>query len=564
MKPDRDYAIEKFPHPTLLHAFAALAHIEDRGVTWRSERGEDMARSFAALVLNARRRATWLRPHTSPGQPIGVALPNDMCFIETLFACWMLGALPVTLARPGLFGAATLERARHICEHAGIQYMITCPQEIAAFASLGGDVKLLEAPEQIDPALPAHLLDVERVKPSDAALIQYTSGSTARPRGVTLTHHNLARNCDVMTREFEFGSRESMTSWLPIYHDMGLIAELLVAIYRALPLFIMETQTFLQDPMSWFESITRHKSTITHIPNFTLSHSLRRISDAQLDQLDLSSMRALFLASEPIDPDLVARFTARFARAKLNPGAVGGAYGLAEATVGVTRTEPGEGLSFDHVCRDALADGHATPADQHTAHVARIACVGHLIPDHLMKIVSERGETLGARQVGEVWLSGASIMSGYWDDPVESEQALITDEAGRVWLKTGDLGYMVGDALHICGRIKELIIIRGRNYHPEEIERCAEQVEGVRAGQAIAFSVPADGGEQIVLVCETSLPEEAHEGLRAALRAAVTHTMGLTAHHVMLTPPNTTPKTTSGKRQRQLVKRLWLKHHGGA
>ena len=563
MKPDRDYGIDSTEHATLLHAFASRSDCHDIGVTFTDEEGRDHQTSWAELVTRARRRATWLAQRTriQPGQPVGLALPNDTTFIESLFATWILGALPVTLARPGLFGAGTMERARHIIEDAGLRHILCASADASDFADLDASLTVHTVDGPLDDTTPARAFDLGVITPSSPGVIQYTSGSTSRPRGVALTHHNLAQNCYYMTADYHFEPREALTSWLPFYHDMGLIAELLVTVYRRLPFYLLETMTFLQDPMVWLSSISRHRATISHIPNFALAHCLKRISDDELATLDLSHVHGVFLGSEPIDKRVVDAFTTRFASTGLSPDAIGGAYGLAESTVGVCRTEPMAGLRFDRVDRHALADGLATPADSSTPHTALVANVGRVIREHRVIIVDERGEELGERQVGELLVQGPSVMRGYWEKPGATARVL-SERGDGVWLSTGDSGYFVGDELHICGRIKEVIIIRGKNYHPEDLERAAELVDEVRPGQAIAFSVPGKETEQVILVCETTAPASEHPRIQAQVKAMVNEHVGVKVARVDLAPPNTTPKTTSGKRQRRLVRTLWMKMRG--
>jgi len=563
MKPNRDYFANTDQHKTLLHAFVALEGTSDIGVTCTNVRGDDSAFSWSSLVERARKRATWLQENANinPYQTIGLALPNDTSFIECLFACWMLGGIPVPLARPGLFGPQTLERTRHIIKDAGLKHILYVEEDLKHFTALDEAVELI-LPAPTDDCEP-FLFSSERFpcSPSEPGLIQYTSGSTSRPRGVVLTHDNLAQNCHHITVEHTFGPRESFTSWLPFYHDMGLIAELLTTVYQGLPFFLMEPMAFLQDPFSWLSVISRHQCTMTHVPNFALAHCVKRATDEQLSKLDLRCLRGLFLGAEPIDHRIVKAFIQRFKSAGLDPQAVSSAYGLAEFTVGATRGAPMQGLHFDTVDREQLAQGKATPADSNSKETKSIASVGKVIYGHQIMVANTQGQALQNREVGEIWLSGPSIMKGYWENNAATAEVLI-ERDGQTWLKTGDLGYLVGEALYICGRLKEVLIIRGKNYHPEDIERTAEQVEGIRPGQTVAFSIPGEASEQIVLVCETTEPESSYQALAQQLKSLINTQLGLKLQHVELQPPRTIPKTTSGKRQRRLVRRFWMKMRG--
>lgn len=564
MRPQHHHHVETYQHPTLLHALRSRAQLEDQGMTMITADGQELARSWATLIQRAQLRAGWMAQTlgVGPGMSVGLALPNDFRFIESFFACWMLGALPVPLTPPGLFGLGTLLRAQHIIEDAGARYILIAKEDAQDFEQLHAQAALI--PIEQEPAQgqwDAALLTLDQIKPSAPALIQYTSGSTSKPRGVTITHANLAANCHEMTINYMFKVNESLVSWLPFYHDMGLIAELLVSTYKGLPFFFMEPTTFLHNPWVWYQCIHDHQCTITHIPNFALAHSIKYIGAELVSQLDLSKMTNIVLGGEPIDAKMVERFVAHFAPAGLRTEIVGGAYGLAEATVGVSRTEPGEGLHVDRVDRRALATGHAKPAPPtQQEHVFELASVGQVIPNHEVIIVDDEGQRLEERQVGQLWVRGPSIMSGYWENQQASLEALHTDSQGHRWLKTGDLGYMAQGSLYVCGRIKELIIIRGKNYHPEDIERCVEQLDEVRAGQSVAFSIPGPDSEQLVILCETQAPQSEHEALRHKVRGLVAQELGLAAKHVDFLPPRSTPKTTSGKRQRRLSRQLWLNH----
>jgi fatty-acyl-CoA synthase len=286
---------------------------------------------------------------------------------------------------------------------------------------------------------------------------------------------------------------------------------------------------------------------------------LRRVRDEDLAALDLSRMQSMFVGSEPVDAALARRFLDRFAAAGLRPDVLTGAYGLAESVVGITRGDPALGLAIDRVDRGALGDGVAEPAAPDHADAIELVCAGTVIEGHELAIMDELGAPLPDRRVGEIWTRGPSVMRGYWGRDDASAEVLVHDDPAGTWLRTGDLGYTVGGRLYVCGRLKELIIVRGKNHHPEDLERAAERVPGVRPGQSVAFSVPSpSGAEQVVLVCETLADDT--DALARQVKREVAARTGVKVTHVTFQPPHTLPKTTSGKRQRRLVRTTWMRH----
>ncbi len=424
------------------------------------------------------------------------------------------------------------------------------------FEALAEDVTLVPVDASTGELL---LGDVVAPRPRDAALIQYTSGSTSRPKGVTLTHGNLAANAFGITDGFPYTDSPALVSWLPFYHDLGLVGALLASVMRDLPLFVMEPTTFLTDPRIWLGAMSRHQCTLTHVQNLALGHCMRRVRDEDLAALDLSSMQSMFVGSEPVDAALAQRFLDRFAAAGLSADALTGAYGLAESVVGITRGDPGLGLAVDRVDREALTEGHARPVGNDHPGALELVCAGTVIGGHELSIMGDHGAPLPDRRVGEIWTRGPSVMRGYWGREDASTEVLVQDDPAGTWLRTGDLGYTVDGRLYVCGRLKELIIVRGKNHHPEDLERAAERVPGVRPGQSVAFSVPSpSGAEQVVLVCETLVDDT--DALAALVKREVSARTGVKVAHVTFQPPHTLPKTTSGKRQRRLVRTTWMRH----
>lgn len=551
------YSADMTRRETLLAAFAAHAGLEAAGIVRVSDDGQEVSTSWAQVYARATRRARWLVEAcgVAPGARVGVALPEDARFVECVVAAWLAGAAAVPMARPGLLDDRALERAAHVVADARVAVVLCAAEEIGAFAALDAPVAGVahEAPE-VTPLISA-------ASGEALALVQYTSGSSGPPRGVMISHASLAANCQAFTTSrAPLHEAPVMASWLPLHHDMGLVGEALAAARLGIPLVMLSPETFLYSPEVFLDAVARHRVTMTHMPGFALAHCLRRISAEKIARLDLSAVRAIFLGGEPVDARLVAAFNDAFSASGLSPRALCGAYGLAEATVCISRAEPGDGFFVEHVRRDALAEGVAQVAAAGEPAVW-VPDVGQVLEGHLAKAMREDGAPCADREVGEVWFSGPSVMCGYWGDEAATREALVTDDAGRVWLRTGDLGFFVEGRLFVCGRIKEILILRGRNHSPEPIERAVAQVFGIRAGQVVAFSAPGPRGEVAVVVAETDAPPERHAAIIAQVRVAAAEGAGVTLDHVTLVPPKTIPRTTSGKRQRRLARARWIAAH---
>ena len=540
---------------TLLAAFADHAELTQAGILCIGDDGREVSTSWAQVYARATRRAGWLVETcgVTPGARVGVALPEDARFVECVVAAWLAGAAAVPVARPGLLDGRALERAAHVVADAGVRVLLCAEEARGVFDGLDG-ASQIEGVGYMAPDAPA----IERAARGEAlALVQYTSGSSGPPKGVMISHASLAANCQAFTTSRGLmHDAPVMASWLPLHHDMGLVGEALAAARLGVPLVMMSPEAFLFDPGAFLSAMARHRVTMTHMPGFALAHCLRRVPAEAIARLDLSAVRAIFLGGEPVDARLVAAFNDAFGVAGLSPRALCGAYGLAEATVCISRAEPGDGFLVERVSREALADGAARPAEAGEA-ATLIPDVGPVLDGHEVRIVREDGLLYGDREVGEVWFRGPSVMDGYWGDEAGTREVMVIDEGGA-WLRTGDLGFLVDRRLYICGRLKEVLILRGRNHSPEPIERAAEQVPGVRAGQVVAFSAPGARGEVAVVVAETDAPPEQHAALIAQVRAAVAEGAGVTLDHVTLAPPKTIPRTTSGKRQRRLTRARWI------
>jgi acyl-CoA synthetase (AMP-forming)/AMP-acid ligase II len=378
---------------------------------------------------------------------------------------------------------------------------------------------------------------------SAIALLQFTSGSTAAPKGVVLTHDNLAANTSAIASVLNLSATDVGVSWLPLYHDMGLIGMLLAAIYGCVDLVIMSPTLFLKRPTKWLEAISAYRGTISFAPNFAYDLCLRRVKPSQIDALDLSSWRVAGCGAEPIRPDTLRAFADHFKSTGFRESAFVPSYGLAEHSLAVTMAP--NGVKVDEVDSIRLVrDSRAVPAAPGASSVRVVGC-GRPLAGHAVRIVDEEGRELPERHIGRIVASGPSVMSGYFNEPGATAETLRSG-----WLQTGDLGYVAGGELFVCGRTKDLIIRHGRKYHPPDLESTIADLEGIRSSGVVVFAVNRLAEtEQVIAVLEarasaTSIDIVDH------VRRRVRETAGLELDRVVLAPPGTIPRTTSGKVRR--------------
>ncbi|MEV0458986.1 fatty acyl-AMP ligase [Catellatospora methionotrophica] len=509
----------------------------------------DTSLPWARLHDRAHRLATTLAAHhIGPGSRVGLLGDTSIGLITAMQAIWLRGAAFTVLPVPGLTGRRThLAHLRAVTADAAFDLVIVDDD----LTGLADELRPAVAVRSLQtltatPALPG---EVVHPGPNALAVLQYTSGSTSTPRGVPVTHGNLAANLDAIEAALGRDSLDPATacwlSWLPLYHDMGLIGFLALPMSRGCPLVLQSPITFAMRPASWLERLSRHRATSTGAPNFAFG-LMAQLLEGETGT-DLSSVRLLFSGGEPIDAPTMSRFADAAARHGLDPGAVVGAYGLAESTLAVTFAQIGRGVTVDEVDRETLErDGVALPAGTGRA-TRRLVRLGTAVPGTSLRIVDPgTGQSVPARTVGEVEVSGRSVVSGYWG------------EARRTggWLRTGDLGYLADGELVICGRVKDVLFAAGRNVYPQDVEAVATGVPGVRPGGAAAFAIPADRGDRLVVAVESR--DTDIESLRRAVTVAVAGETGLAPAEVVMVRPGRLPKTSSGKLRRSETRRRYL------
>jgi 1-acyl-sn-glycerol-3-phosphate acyltransferase len=535
-----------------------VIHLADEAETPISYRAlADRATSVAAGLQRAGLR---------PRQSVAIMLPTSPDYFGVYFGILRAGGVPVPIYPPAR--ASQLED--HVLRHTGILdnaqavLLVTVPEARIVGRLLQARVPGLHhllTPQELAEAggTPAAVA----VRGDDIAFIQYTSGSTGNPKGVALTHANLLANIRAMAQAIDATPNDVFVSWLPLYHDMGLIGAWLAPLYVGFPLVVMSPLAFLARPLRWLQTLTRYRGTLTAGPNFAYELCLKRVDDAELALLDLASLRWVFNGAEAVSPDTVQRFQQRFAACGLRPEAVAPVYGLAEASVGLLFPPPGRGPRIDRVQREALAHEHrALPAGTDDAGALRFVACGRVLPGHRVRIVDDAGRELGERAEGRLEFQGPSATHGYFRNPEQT--ARLFDDG---WLDTGDRAYQVDGEFYITGRVKDIVIRGGRNLYPQEIEEAVGAVPGVRKGCVAVFgSADADSGTERLVVLAEVAPRNAPDGdaLRDAVGRAVVAAIGEPADQIVLAPPHTVLKTSSGKVRRSACRALFERGGVGA
>jgi acyl carrier protein len=512
----------------------------------------ELARAAAAVAAGLQRAGV------APRDCVAIMLPTSADYFASYFGVLLASAIPVPIYPP----ARVSQLEDHVRRHAGIlanaqaTALITVPEAMVVARLLQAQVPGLRH------VLAAHDLRAceaaphpVHAQPDDIAFIQYTSGSTGNPKGVALTHANLLANIDAMARACQATSRDVFVSWLPLYHDMGLIGAWLSGLVVGFPLVVMSPLAFLSRPRRWLDAITRYRGTLSAGPNFAYELCLKRIGDDELDGLDLASWRLAFNGAEAVSPDTVRRFTERFAPCGLRAEAMAPVYGLAECAVGLLFPPLGRAPPIDAVDRDALMRGQrAQPAAAGDAAALRFVGCGQPIPGHAVRIVDAAGAEVGERLEGRLEFKGPSATRGYYRNPEQTARLRRGD-----WLDSGDRAYRVGGEFYITGRVKDIVIRAGRNLYPDEIEEAVGRVPGIRKGCVAVFGMPdpAAGTERLVVLAEARDEKSIGDAaLRDAVARAVGDTIGEPADEIVLARAHTVLKTSSGKVRRAACREL--------
>lgn len=541
--------------PTLLTLGERLEKAATKGRNITVIDGDDAhTTSWAELHEDAKTFAAALQANgVGEGTHVAIMGPTTRDLIVTIQAVWLVGGVLVMLPLPMRMGSLEgfIAQTRDRIRFAKVSLVVLDPQLAAFLEPQEGDPVFVQYDDLRTETTGLVASDWKRPTPNPdgLAVLQFTSGSTAEPKGVMLTHRQVCANMDACAERARFSLDDIVVSWLPLYHDMGLIGLFTIPMTVGVELVQAAPQDFLAKPIRWMQWLHDHRATITAGPNFAYALAARSLKRAE--GLDLSCVRLLLSGAEPIDGPTYRQFLDAGARFGLDPHAAFPAFGMAEVCIGGTFPEPFTGLRTDVVEAEALeVEGRAVPAELGGEVATReLALLGRPLRDMKMRIVDvETGELLGDRLVGELQLAGTSVTSGYYERPDATDE-LFDGE----WLRTGDLAYSVDGELVICGRIKDLIIVGGRNIYPQDIEVVVGEVPGVRTGNAIAFGVEDSRSSQhIVVVAEARTDDAA--ALAKAVTRAVANEIGVPPREVVLIKPGTLAKTSSGKLQRALCK----------
>lgn len=510
--------------------------------------------TYAQLDARVRHLAACLGQRAEEGDRVLLLLTNGPEYIVAFFACLYAGLIAVPAYPPErnrqfhterLQGMAMdAEPSLIICEQAALEASLLLRDGLAlAKLPVVASVQDLEAQ-------PAQTWQSREVPGDAIAMLQYTSGSTSEPKGVEVTHANLLDNQRLLQMGFGTRPGDVFVSWLPLYHDMGLIGGMLQPIYAGVPLVLLTTQHFLARPARWLEAIHRYDGTLSGGPDFAFRLCTESVRDSLLAELDLSRWRVAFCGSEPVRADTLADFVARFSPAGLSATTLHPCYGLAEATLMVTSNTRGGPYYTLHVDHEELAHGRVVPDPSGTEVVSS---GGLLFDDQVRLMDPQTLQPVAQDTVGEIWVRGPSVARGYWRNPEATAKTFLDLPDGR-WLRSGDLAFLHNGGLFITSRAKDVIIIRGQNRYPQDIEKAVEQgVEAVRKGRVAAFPVQVDGRECIGIAAEIGRNVQKKfdpQTLIDAIDRVVSETQQEPASVIALLEPAALPKTTSGKLQR--------------
>ena len=556
--------------------FTYLINGEEEG-TWLT---------YGELDRQARMIAALLQRHTRPGARALLLYPPGLEFVAAFFGCLYAGvvAVPAYPPHPARL-QRSLPRLQSIAGDAKPSVALTTAKfldsadDIARIAPVFQTMRWLQTDELTD--VSADEWRAPALDGDDLAFLQYTSGSTATPKGVMVTHHNLLANSAYIAQasrycEMTFTPESVLVTWLPTFHDMGLIFGILQPLYSGFRCYVMPPAAFLQRPLRWLQAISRYRATHTVGPNLAFDLCAQKITAEQRATLDLTSLTSAINGAEPVRVETLERFAEAFAPCGFRRQAFVPCYGLAEATLMVTGArKPDAPLSREFQAA-ALEQHRVVPAGARATDTRTLVSCGHVLADTRVRIVQP--DTLrrcAPDEVGEIWVAGPGVARGYWHRPDETEhtfQAYLSDTGDGPFMRTGDLGFLYEGALYVTGRIKDLIIIAGANHYPQDIELTAEQSHpALRAGCGAAFSVEVEGQERLVVAIEVERrwPKQADEGetanaraaaaeITAAVRRAVAEVHELQVHQVVLLKVGGIPKTSSGKIQRRACRAAFL------
>lgn len=523
---------------------------------------EDEVLTFADLHRRAQAIAALLVEKVPAGGRVLLLFPPGLDYVSAVYGCFQAGVVGVSAPPPQPKRLhRTLPRLTAIAADAEVDAVLTAEFIREAAKPLFAEGPLAEAPWIVTDVAPAAEVEIARVPLGEMAFLQYTSGSTQAPRGVMLSHENLLRNSDLITASFEHvpnGFRKGLI-WLPPYHDMGLIGGVLQPVHAGGLCILMSPLTVIKRPARWLEAMSRYRVTSSGGPSFAYDLCVRRIDDETCERLDLSDWEVAFNGAEPIHAETIESFSEKFGRCGFRRRAFFPCYGLAEATLLVTGPDKDEEPRLLEADAKALERGLVQPPSAGGPKTTLVGCGSPYEGNELAIVDAAQGRRCEEGEVGEIWFAGPSVALGYWRQEEETEACFhgtLADDPATEYLRTGDLGAVVDGELYVVGRIKELIILNGRNLHPHDIEFSAEEAHPVlRHHCSAAFEREAEGQTQIGILLEVDPREQGgYDDVIAAVGQRVADELDLPLHWIGLCAPGTVPKTTSGKIQRRLCR----------
>jgi len=550
---------------TVVEALRRIRTIEKHGYTFLDNANKPTFFSYAALYRAAEVRAqALLGLGLSRGDRVAMVLSQPQDFVITFLGALLAGVVPVPMFPPLSFGKldAYAESAVSILEVAGARIIVTDKalssvlwQVVPKVSTLKDLVVVenLDAGKKAEGALP-------ELTAADLAFLQFTSGSTSAPKGVMVTHKSLVANCWAIATEgmgLELGSDVAI-SWLPLYHDMGLIGFVITPLMKGTDVVFIPTLSFVKRPNIWLQTLHDFKGTLSFGPNFAFALATKRASEKDLATWDLSRVRLIGSGAEPINANVMLEFVERFAQCGLKPGVPMPAYGMAEATLAMSFAPVGEDLPVLLLDAETFrGEGRVVTPEDDALALSFVGC-GKPFSKHGICVIDAEGNVLGEDREGELVFSGPSLTDGYWKNPEATAEVFRTIVGGgdTIWLRTGDLGFVHDGNVFITGRSKDLIILNGRNHHPQTIEWSVAEIDGVRKGNVVAFSRPGKESEELVVVAETRADPPAD--LKETIITAVADRLSLKVTDVVLLGAGQLPKTSSGKLQRRKTREQYL------
>ena len=542
----------------------AIANCPDRypdnGFMFVDMAGKETFWPFSEVEAESAARAKALQDAgLTKGDRVGLIIIEPQDFVLSFLAAARVGIVPVPLYPPMSMGEldSYVDRLTGILTTAGAKIVVASEKLKNVLWQVVDRVPTCSKLVAVETMAATGTPDYPEINEDDLCFLQYTSGSTSEPKGVMVTHRALVANVMATMNHFEMDPNvDKSLAWLPLYHDMGLIGFVMSSVVFGKSCVLIPTLRFLKRPNVWLQAVHDHKATITFCPPFALPLATRRAKDKQLDSWDLSSLHTVGVGAEPIHPDGARAFSELFStRCKMDPNAVSPAYGMAEATLAITLKKRGTPLRTYNVDAEYFQDeGRLAEPKEDGVALEHVSC-GIPFPGHEVRISdAETGAFLDEDGVeGEICTRGPSVTPGYFDNADSTAAAW---RGG--WLHTGDLGYLRDGELYVTGRLKDLLIINGRNMHPQSIEWLVQELDGVRKGNVVAFSVPGESTEQVVVALERR-GEGSVDELISRVRDAVSAEFGIAVSDVAVLEPGLLPKTSSGKLQRRKARQYYMR-----